>query len=431
MKPVLLLALTLLLTACDTAPPRSRAMPTLDIPDTLKEQLAFTCVYQKDKLPELDPEADQLFLRARWMVQKNRLKEDPAVYPQVERLYRIAAAWGHYRANHNLAVLLMQGKSDAPDAQDLPVDLAKELIARGIPQGYYDMALLMNNGYGVMSDKKAALQYLRKAADLGNPQAQYSVGDKLSDLTIKNPVPYKIGLEMKRCAAEQGHAEAAQETGINLQGHEHYANALKYLQLAVKAGDETSAFALYDAFLAKPEGNTLCYLALEKDEERARRYEILSDILGRYSYLKPTVDEIDEIVPLPPAPLPPWDEQIKWVKDWEANIPPPLPDERRITAMAKEKGLDPKTGRPLPPKPQAAAPVQVPIGTQVASGQPCPRGGVWECEQETVIGERRLNIPRGEQMQEVMVPIKRTPWQILKGEPAVKAEKTVWTRVNV
>ncbi|WP_408627080.1 DUF6396 domain-containing protein [Azospira inquinata] len=70
-------------------------------------------------------------------------------------------------------------------------------------------------------------------------------------------------------------------------------------------------------------------------------------MLSVYSYLKPQVPEIDRIVPLPPAKLPAWNGKLEWQEAWEANQPPPLPSEARIVAMAKAKGLDPATGRPL------------------------------------------------------------------------------------
>ena len=137
------------------------------------------------------------------------LKDDPAKYPAIERLYRIAAAWGHDKANHNLALMLIRGHSDADDVISLPVALAQDLIKRGIPQGYYDMGALLTKGYGVAESNASALQYLRHAADLGNPDAQYYVGDQLFSLGIDYPVPLNIGLQMKKCAAEQGHSEAA------------------------------------------------------------------------------------------------------------------------------------------------------------------------------------------------------------------------------
>jgi hypothetical protein len=46
-----------------------------------------------------------------------------------------------------------------------------------------------------------------------------------------------------------------------------------------------------------------------KKTRNARRYGEISNILDGYDYLDITVDDLDEIVPLPPAPLPPWDGQ--------------------------------------------------------------------------------------------------------------------------
>jgi hypothetical protein len=346
------LLLGLLLAACnplsDTSNTRSDTMTLPDLPGTgrtLHDQLAFTCAYEKDRLPEPDPELELLFQHARWLQKKNLLKNDRSKYPPVERLYRIAAAHGHVKAMNNLTVLILQGKSDAIGNVDLVVDMTQDLINRGIPQGYYNMGVLLGNGYGVVSDKGADLQYMRKAADLGNPDAQYAVGSRLANLGFMNPIPYKIGNEMIQCAAEQGHAKAASETGAYLELIEkNYVDALKYYQIAVKAGNSTAAFGLSKEFLAEPPDNDL---GLAKDEERASRYGAISNILDGYDYLNATVDEIDEIVPLPTAKLPPWDGQIKWVKEWKADIAPPLPSEERITELAKAKGLDPSTGRPI------------------------------------------------------------------------------------
>lgn len=347
-----LLLLLALLAACGK-PAETRSLPMSDtspltaIPNDLEKQFAFTCSYEQARIPKRDPEAQQLFKHARWLQKQNLLKDDPAKYPAIERLYRIAAAWGHDKANHNLALLLIRGHSDADDVISLPVTLAQELIKRGIPQGYYDMGALLTKGYGVAESNASALQYLRHAADLGNPDAQYYVGDQLFSLGIDYPVPLNIGLQMKKCAAEQGHSEAAIEYAIRMKNSKNFPEALKYDQLAVKAGHSTAAMKLYESFLAPPPENDLDYLALAKDEERSRRYKILWRFLHDYSYLNPTIDDIDDIVPLPPAKLPPWDGKTQWQKDWESNVPPSLPSEARIAEMAKAKGLDPATGRPV------------------------------------------------------------------------------------
>jgi TPR repeat protein len=360
-----ILLLGLLLAACnplsDASNTRSDTMTLLDLPGTgrtLHDQLAFTCAYEKDRLPEPDPELELLFQHARWLQKKNLLKNDRSRYPPVERLYRIAAAHGHVKAMNNLTVLILQGKSDAIGNVDLVVDMTQDLINRGIPQGYYNMGVLLGNGYGVVSDKGADLQYMRKAADLGSVDGQFAIGFRLKNLGFANPIPYEIGKQMVRCAADQGHAEAAYVTAINLKNNAQdngdtamaaqlYADALRYYQIAVKAGNSTAALPLHDSFLCTDPNDQLDYLGLAKDEERASRYEAIRKVLHAYDDLKPTVDEIDEIVPLPPAKLLPWDGQIKWVKEWKADIAPPLPSEERITELEKAKGLDPSTGRPI------------------------------------------------------------------------------------
>jgi TPR repeat protein len=162
--------------ACNPSDARNRPIPTLNIPDTFKAQLEFTCAYEKDKLPPLAPEADQLFKRARWIEKKNMLTRNASENPTIERLYRIAYAWGHYKAGHNLAIMLRQGKSLGKDLISMPVEIAQNMIDQGIPMGYYDMGVLLNKGYGVQHDPKAALQYIRKAADLGDPDAHRPAG---------------------------------------------------------------------------------------------------------------------------------------------------------------------------------------------------------------------------------------------------------------
>jgi TPR repeat protein len=322
-------------------------------------KLAFSCAYEKDRLPPLNPEADQLFKYARWLEQNNLLQRQRSVSETAARYY-IAAAHGHYKANINLQNNYSHGDIDG-DIEEM-LDLNDALIKAGIPMGYYILGHYVENGVGYRQDQELALRLFRKAADLGNKEAQYYVGDRLTNLTISEPEPYAIGLQMKRCAAEQGHGEAAQESGINLQRKQHYAEAVKYYQLGAKAGDYGSASWLADGFKQTGPDDPYNYLGVAYDAERARRYDIISTTLQNYAYANPSVPELDNIVPLPPAPLPPWDGKIQWLKDREANIPPLQPSEDLMTRLAEAKGLDPATGRPdlkrqqaqrrRPPKPR-------------------------------------------------------------------------------
>ncbi|MCL1824542.1 MAG: DUF6396 domain-containing protein [Betaproteobacteria bacterium] len=317
-------------------------------PAQIEDQLAFTCAHEKDRIPKRDPDADNLFEHANWRYKKNLLKEDPAVYPEIERLYRIATAWGHDKAANNLVDMILSGRTGQGDRITKPVDIAEDLIARGIPHGHYIMGVLLNKGYGAKRDPDAALQHFRKAADLGDPQAQFYVGDKLTQLTIDRPIPYKIGKQMKRCAADHGHAQAAIDTALDLMDDSKtYAEAVKYFQISVKAGGGAGASFLEGAFNGPLPDNRLYYMGQDKDEERATRYKKIRKTLDGYDYAGIRVDEIDEIVPLPPAKLPPWDGEIAWVKKWNKDEAPPLPDAMRIAEMALEKSLNPATGLPV------------------------------------------------------------------------------------
>lgn len=98
------IALVIVLVGCGTDyehPPiiKNKVMP--DLPD-IQIKLAFTCAYEKDRIPPRDPEADQIFKHARWLEKGNRLKEDPMLFPKIERLIRIATAYGHDKANLEL-----------------------------------------------------------------------------------------------------------------------------------------------------------------------------------------------------------------------------------------------------------------------------------------------------------------------------------------
>ncbi|BBH13796.1 SEL1-like repeat protein [Chromobacterium haemolyticum] len=313
-------------------------MPTLD---QVKANLAFSCVYEKDHLPTLNSDAEQLYLYARYVQKNNLLKDDVSIYPVLERYYRMATAYGHYKANLELRQMIAKGQAWSADPVKETLDLTEELIRQGVPGGYYDMARYLDAGYGLKKDPELALRYYRKSADMGSPEGQYYVAEKLAPLD-KAP---NVARQMRECAALQGHSESAGMLGTDYRSDKKFKEAVESFQLAVKAGDETAAYILSKAFVAQSGSRE--DLNLKNDHDRNQRYKEISDILGRYSYLHPTVPELDQIVPLPPAKLPPWDGKIQWLKDHEANIAPPKPSEELMETLAKAKGLDPKTGRPL------------------------------------------------------------------------------------
>ena len=312
----------------------------------LRPDAAFTCAKEADRIPTRDPEADQLYQHARWLRRNNLLKDDPSVYPAIERLVRIATAHGHDKANLALRGMLKNGQAQSPNPIKESVDLVEDLIRRGIPGGYYDMGNYLMQGYGVVGDFDLGKRYYRKAADLGSPDAQYLIADMLTDARRHSPEVVKIGLQMYRCAAEQGHAEAAVDLGAYIYEEKPH-EAMDAYQLGTRAGSAIAASFLESGFSITDPSVGFYLGQSSADPERTRRYKIAGKFLSDYDYLDPKVPEIDEIVPLPPAKLPPWDGKFKWLEEFKANLAPALPSEKRIAEMARAKGLDPKTGRPI------------------------------------------------------------------------------------
>ncbi len=349
-------------------------MASLPDMSLVRANLEFTCVHEADHLPPLDPEADALFSYGRY-VQK---QDGPKDFNAVARYYRIAAAYGHYKANHNLQLLVSQGLADSPDAPRETVDLAAQMVQQGVAGGYYDIGHYLEIGYGLKQDSEKALRYFRKAADLGSPEAQYYVADLLSP---RDKAP-EISRQMMECATGQGYGKAASYLGIDLSTKKLYPEAVKAFQKGVAAGNSQSASFLADGFKAPPASDQLDYLALLRDPERSSRYELIWKFLVANDGRNPKVPDIDQIVPLPPAKLPEWDGTFRWQKEQEAAKPPQKPDEKLVERLSREKNLDPATGLPLAPAKGAKA-ERVPLGTVVRTGEVCPEDGVW-CDKHWV-----------------------------------------------
>ncbi|WP_334117746.1 sel1 repeat family protein [Atlantibacter hermannii] len=403
----LLLLSCLMLAACDggSAPATVNKDFAMNPLSDINTRLAFTCKHET--IPAPSAETDMLFRYARWLQVNNRLKEDRAVDVQTERLYRIAAANGHYRANINLQNGSMRGQFSLTGAEHLR--MSQQLIDAGVATGYYFVAIFLKNGAaGLQQDTDMALRYYRKAADEGSAQAQAYIGDKLAPVDMAPD----ISRQMLRCAAEQGDGDAASALGIDLSITGQYEEAIEAFQLGVAAGDDTSASFLASGFSGPAPSNTLDYLGQQKDAERSRRYKAIWKMLADYSYLHPSVPEINDIVPLPPAPLPAWDGKLKWVETYNANTEPPKPGEALIVELAKAKQLNPATGRPLPSSPDFDK--NAAIVLLCKTGEPCPKSGYWQVARPPREGVSRSGIvmfKEGDIMPADVVDIYRArPW---------------------
>ncbi len=335
-KRVLITLLVGFVCACN-----HREDPLASLPDmsAVHADLAFTCVHEADHLPALDRDADKLFQYGRYLQKQDGEKN----LNDIARYYRIAAAYGHYKANQNLQLLVSQGFADSPDAPKESVDLAAQLVNQRIPGGYYDIGHYLELGYGLKQDTETALRYMRKAADLGNPDAQYYVGEQLAPVDVAPA----IAKQMWHCAADQGHGKAASTLGVDLEADKFYPEALKVFQQGVKSGSRQAASFLENGFNVPTGSEALYYMALSQDLERSRRYKLIGKFLDDNDGRNPKVPDIDKIVPLPPAPLPAWDGTFQWEKEQAAAVPPPKPSDDLIKRLSEEKHLDLATGLPL------------------------------------------------------------------------------------
>lgn len=311
------------------------------------EQLAaleFTC--KKEVQPPLSEETQQLYNYALYHDLHNMWtgEKGDEVWNGLARYYRIAAANGDYKANVRLQYLLNTGRinTDMPQTEvhNLNEELAKQLPATA----YYNLYGYLDVGYGVRTEEGGKYAYLRKAADLGSREAQYTVAEMLADIEdseeTQEAFKFRLNLveQLWAYASEQGLGEASGNLGSFLRLDKRYDEALKVSHQGVKNGDSISALVLSHAFESEVQADNLNFLDVSPDDERVKRYHMISSYLSRYDYLQPKVPDLDEIVPLPPAKLPKWDGKIAFQR-WYEGEAPPKPSEALMQKLANQAGL--------------------------------------------------------------------------------------------
>ena len=324
--------------------------------EQLKANLAFVCKHEEK--PELLPETQQLYNYALYHDLHNMWtgKRGDAVWNGLARYYRIAAMNGDYKANIRLQYLLKSGRisSDMPQTEvhNLNEELAKQLPATA----YYNLYGYLDVGYGVRTEKDGKYAYLRKAADLGSREAQYVVSEMLGDINDEETLQMRLNMikQLRSCASEQGLGIASNFLGIHLQSDKDYKDAVKAFYQGVKNGNAASARYLSNGFGGSQKEDDMYFLNLQEDLERSKRYKAIARYLSDKDYLQPKVPDLDDIVPLPPAPLPKWDGKIAFQR-WFEGEAPPKPDEALVRRLAWQAGLngdtgvDAKTGMPKKP----------------------------------------------------------------------------------
>ena len=329
---------------------KQRKKETLKTVEEIKKNLEFICVHEKR--PSLSEETQQLYnyalhrdLNHMWPGQR-----EDGFWDELLPYYRIAAANGDYKANVRLQFLLSDGWTKVPYIEaETEVHKLYKMLHKQLPAtAYYLLKGYIEDGYGVSAPSDSELAFLRKAADMGNREAQYTLGQMISSLDDEETREFRLKLMMKlyRCASEQGQGNASYWLGMFLPDYHKYDEAVRAYHQGVKNGNYLSAFILSNAFKVGKEKGNNNFLDVEADKERARRYSIIDSYLSTYEFMSPTVPDLDDIVPLPPAPLPEWDGKIAFQR-WVEGNEPPKPSDELIKKLADKAGLDVKTGLPL------------------------------------------------------------------------------------
>jgi TPR repeat protein len=208
-----------------------------------------------------------------------------------------------------------------PDADKL-VAILRTAVAAGQAWGYYDLGVAHEHGYGgAAQDAQIAWAYYRKAAELGSPEAQMALASAYLKAKRRDAEE-----AMVMCAYRQGHGPAAYDLGITAEGFKNFAAALEYYHAGTRFGSKESAIALRIMFAPKKwslrdqqDQNALKQLSILPDPERKSRYDQISDALDLNPDLKLT--RLDQVLPLPPAELPPW-QGIQDAVEPEQDGPP-------------------------------------------------------------------------------------------------------------
>ncbi|WP_027803924.1 SEL1-like repeat protein, partial [Paraburkholderia dilworthii] len=286
--------------------PRYQKLPLFD-----PHRRSFTCVYQDQHVPAIDPQAEAWFQQALALDNPDIWFED-IDYPKVYQLYRQAAERNHWKAMLNLASLIVSGYPGVPEQDpEIAIRWVEKAMQLGVPDAYDMMGTYHQNGMIKGGDSTNAYAFFQRAADLGSPAAQAFLGFKMSGNYDSPDGEFwgnaTIGIKMLQCSLSQGYGDAADDLGYLYKGttSESKLQALKLFHEGVKLGSAKCANSLsseFNGFDLASGTNIVGHI----DEARAERYGALGDALGHYQgRLK--LPNLDKILPLPPAPLPKWD----------------------------------------------------------------------------------------------------------------------------
>ncbi|WP_179405473.1 tetratricopeptide repeat protein [Burkholderia guangdongensis] len=346
--------------------PRNEKLPLFD-----PHRKSFTCVYQNQHVPPVDPQAELWFQRA-LALDNPDLYYQNRDYPKIYQLYVQAADHGHWKAMLNLASLILSDYPGVPQHDpEIAIRWVEKAMQLGVPDAYDMMGTYHQNGLIKGGDATSAYAFFQRAADMGSPSAMTFLGEKLdatyddSDGEFWGNLP--IATQMLECALAQGYGDAAEELGFvyaRARTADAKRHALAVLQEGVKLGSAKCASKLsieFDGFNLTNGRN----LPGSIDKARADRYRVVKGALEHYQgRLK--LPNLDKVLPLPPAPLPKWDGNAKTLIDAAKPVSQPAKSEKNSLQQ----------GRSFVPDGHAVAALD--RGVLTATGaQMVPKTGYW------------------------------------------------------
>ncbi len=310
----------------------------------------FACEIEATKVPPIDAQADAWFREAQALDDPDMWEEDRD-YKKIVQLTRQAAERRHWKAMLNLATLYLE-KRDPPHGEMEALALVEQAMRLGIPAAYDRMGTYYMNSVGVFGDATKAFAFWQKAAEMGNPQAMAYLGDKMA-ATWDSPndgfwANMSVARKMLECSLAQGYGPAAY--------------SLYYIQLFPRAADgkiigprtsNTRALALMTLHTGVKFGCSDCARDLSVefrkpddladmlvpylDKARSERYVVLHNALNLNPLLR--FPNLDKVLPLPPATLPPWDGSKKTLIDAAKGVTPHALGRKASTASQRQGRL--------------------------------------------------------------------------------------------
>lgn len=277
---------------------------------------SFRCDIAARQLVELDAEANDWFQKAISLESREFFPSDRD-YSQIVKLTQAAAARRHWKAMLNLASFHVEGRF-APESEVLAVNLVEGAMRIGAAAAFDRMGEYHLQGKaGLWPNSTQAFAFFQRAAQMGSPEAMVFLGVKLDvgpDYATGWTWPnIPLAQRLYECAFRQGYGPAAYHlhrmygvprlpTG-RISGRattETNKLALKVLHDGVKLGCADCARALFVAFDETEET-----FVPHRDKARSQRYHMLAMALDFNPRRR--FPNLDKVLPLPPAELPPWD----------------------------------------------------------------------------------------------------------------------------